>query len=202
MAVHANGDGAIDTFIAVYKQAQAAHFRSDAKPIVVHTQMVRSDQLDEFAKLGITATFFNINVYYWGQRHHDTFMGPERAARMSPLREALDKGVSTTLHQDSPVVPLDPWLAAWNAVTRQTFDGVVLGIEQAITPMEALRAITIEPARQLMIDDTRGSIEVGKFADLNILQYNPLSSLQALKAPRVVQSFIGGVSQYKLAAVD
>jgi len=202
VAVHANGDGAIDTFIAVYKQAQAEHYRSDAKPVVVHTQMARSDQLDEFSKLGIAATFFNSHVYYWGQRHHETFMGPERAARMSPLREALDKGVSTSLHQDSPVVPLNPWLAAWNAVTRQTYDGVVLGIEQAITPMEALHTITIEPARQLMIDDTRGSIEVGKFADLNILKHNPLSSLQALKAPRVLQSFIGGVSQFKLAAMD
>jgi predicted amidohydrolase YtcJ len=195
VAVHANGDGAIDTFIDVFKKAQATDFRPDAKPIVVHTQMVRSDQLKTFAQLGIAATFFNSHVYYWGQRHEDIFMGPVRAARMSPLREALDYGVSTSLHQDSPVVPLDPWLAAWNAVTRETFDGKVLGVEQSITPMEALHAITIEPARQLMIDDTRGSIEVGKYADLNILQLNPLTSLQALKSPNVLQTFIGGVSQ-------
>ncbi len=196
LAVHANGDGAIDTFIEIFKQAQQQHFRSDAKPIVVHTQMVRDDQLDAFAELGISATFFNSHVYYWGQRHEEIFIGPERAARISPLRAAIDKGVSTTLHLDAPVVPLDPWLASWNAVTRETYQGNKLGIEYAITPLEALHAITLEPARQMMIDDTRGSIEVGKFADLIVLQSDPLSSLQALKNPNVLETFIGGVSFY------
>lgn len=76
----------------------------------------------------MVASFFLDHVYYWGDYHYESVLGPERAERISPARSALKHGVSFTLHQDSPVAPPDVMGAVHNAVNRKTEKGRVLGI--------------------------------------------------------------------------
>ncbi|MGH7896187.1 MAG: amidohydrolase, partial [Candidatus Binatia bacterium] len=85
VAVHGNGDAAIDDILDAVEHAQQAHPRPDARPIVVHALMARPDQLDRMQRLGIVPSFFVLHTYYWGDRHRDRFLGPERAARISPV---------------------------------------------------------------------------------------------------------------------
>ena len=75
---------------------------------IEHCQMAREDQLDKMQKLGVTPSFFVGHVYYWGDRHRDIFIGPERAARISPLRSAVDRGIRFTIHDDTPITPVNP----------------------------------------------------------------------------------------------
>ena len=166
IAIHGNGDAAIDDILNAYRLALEQTPRPDARHRIEHCQTVREDQLDEIKRLGVTPSFFVGHVYYWGDRHRDIFLGPERAARISPLASALRRGIRFTLHDDSPTTPVNPLMLVWDAVNRLTRDGKVLGPEQRIPVMAALRAITSDAAWQNFEEKTNGSIEPGKLADL------------------------------------
>ena len=86
LAMHGNGDAAIDNIIYAINEAQKEFPREDSRHIIVHCQTVRDDQLDEMKRLGITPSFFPAHQYYWGDRHMSTFLGPERARRQNPCR--------------------------------------------------------------------------------------------------------------------
>jgi len=192
IAIHGNGDAAIDDILHAFREAQEAYPRKDARHRIEHCQVVREDQLDEIAELGITPSFFVGHVYYWGDRHRDVFLGPDRAARISPLRSAIRRGIRFTIHDDTPVTPVGPLRLVWTSVNRLTRSGKVLGPEQRITPLEALRAITIDAAWQNFEEDTKGSIEVGKLADFVVLSDNPLTiEPTEIRQIRVLQTIVG-----------
>jgi hypothetical protein len=174
IAIHTNGDAAIDAAIEAFRLAQAAHPRQNARHRLEHCQTVREDQLDAIAELGITPSFFVSHAYYWGDRHRDIFLGPERGARISPLKSALKRGIRFSIHSDCPVTPVSPLFCVFAAVNRITSGGKVLGPEFRLTPEEALRAVTIDAAWQTFEEDIKGTIEVGKLADFTILDQNPL----------------------------
>ena len=173
---HANGDAAIGMVIEAARAADESHPGVDRRTTIIHAQTIREEQLDEVRELGLYVSFFPGHVYYWGDRHREVFLGPERAARINPMRSALDRGIPVTLHHDSPVTPPDILTAVWSAVNRVTSGGRELGPEQRMTPREAVRAVTIDAARQLFEEERKGSIEVGKLADLVLLAANPLTA--------------------------
>lgn len=189
IAIHGNGDAAIDDILHAYAEAQREHPRPDARHRIEHCQTAREDQLKRMKELGVTPSFFVAHVYYWGDRHRDLFLGPERAARISPLASASKLGLRYTLHNDTPVTPVDPLHLMWCAVNRLTSSGRVLGPEQRITVQQALRAVTIDAAWQNFEEQARGSIEPGKAADLVILDRNPLAVPPAeIRKIRVVRT--------------
>ena len=155
--------------------------------------MAREDQLDAIKELGISPSFFVGHAYYWGDRHRDIFMGPERAARLSPLKSAVDRGIRFTVHDDTPVTPVKPIQLVWDAVNRITTSGKVLGPAQRISPYEALRSVTIDAAWQNFEEDIKGSIEVGKLADFVVLEENPLTvDPEHIRDIRVRATIVGG----------
>ncbi len=197
IAVHGNGDAAIDDILDAYESAQKSNPRLDARHIIIHSQMAREDQLDRMAQLGVIPSFFVLHTYYWGDRHRDIFMGPERAARMSPTQSALRRGIRFTIHTDTPVVPIEPLRLVWAAVNRQSTGGAVIGAEQRITPMQALRAVTIDAAHQHFEDQEKGSLEPGKLADMVILDRSPLTSPAEIDRIVVDQTIVGGRRLYR-----
>ena len=175
MQVHTNGDAAIDILIEAVKIVRKDRPRPDLRTTIIHAQTMREDQLDFLAEHGLTPSFFPIHVYFWGDRHRDLFLGPERAARISPSRSALDRNIKITLHHDAPVAGIEMLAVAWTAVNRVTSGGKELGPEQCITPFEALRAITADAAWQNFEEDRKGTLESGKLADLVVLSDDPLA---------------------------
>ncbi len=193
IAIHGNGDAAIDDILEAYETAQREFPRKDARHRIEHCQTAREDQLDRMARLGVTPSFFNGHVYYWGDRHLELFLGPARAARISPLASARRRGIRFTLHNDTPVTPVDPLLLIQTAVTRRTRAGAVLGEDQRISVMDALRAVTIDAAWQNFEERRGGSIEPGKFADFTILDENPLQvAPERISSIRVRAAIVGG----------
>jgi len=193
VAIHANGDAAIDASLAAIEAAQAAHPRADDRPLLIHAQMTRVDQLERMKRLRAVPSFFVLHTYYWGDRHRDIFMGPERAARISPLRSALARGLHFTIHCDAPVVPMDPLQLVWAAVNRRSSSGAIIGPGERIGVEDALRATTIEAARQHFLEDERGSIETGKLADLVVLSADPTAQDPArLRELQVLRTIVGG----------
>jgi len=170
---HANGDAAADQLLAGVARANETHGLADRRPVMIHAQTARDDQLDQIAENGLIPSFFVAHTFFWGDWHRDSVLGPDRANRISPLRSARDRDITLTIHNDSPVVPPDMMRLVWTAVNRQTRSGDVLGEDERISAMEALEAITIDTAYQYFEEDSKGSVEVGKRADLTILSADP-----------------------------
>lgn len=188
--VHCNGDAAIDQFINQYARAQKeTGIYDELRPVVIHCQTVREDQLDRMKEIGMMPSFFHDHVYYWGDWHLDSVLGPVRGARISPLASAQKCGIKFTLHQDTPVAPPDMILSIHNAVNRKTRSGRDIGPEFAIDVMEAIRAVTIYGAVQCFEEDSKGSIEVGKLADFVVLDKSPLDvEKEHLREIKVLQT--------------
>jgi hypothetical protein len=197
VAVHGNGDAAIDQFLDAWTAALRACPAEDARPVLVHAQMARYDQLDRMKDLGVVPSFFSAHVYYWGDRHRDIFLGPERAARISPAASAADLGIRFTTHLDTPVVPIDSMLQLWAPVARLTSSGQMLGPEERISVEQSLRAMTSDAAWQLHLEDDLGSIEPGKLADLVVLSANPLDAEANLRDIEIERTLVGGVTIYE-----
>ena len=197
IAIHGNGDAAIDDILHAFAEAQKDFPRSDARHRIEHCQLVRQDQLDTNKKLDITPSFFAGHVYYWGDRHLRLFTGPERGAGIVPFKSALARGIRFTLHDDTPVTSVRPIQLVWVAVNRLTRSGTVLGAGERITPEQALRAVTIDAAWQCFEEKTKGSIEKGKLADLVILDRNPLTIEPVrIRDIRVLETIVGGKTAY------
>lgn len=195
VAIHCNGDASIDDGLDAIEAAMKAHPWPDARPLIIHAQMTRLDQIERMAALGVTPSFFSAHTYYWGDRHAAIFMGPGRAANMSPARWALEAGLRFSSHLDTPVTPMLPLQAVWSQISRESTAGVVIGPEQRIDRTSALRAVTIDAAWQVFMDDKIGSIEPGKRADLVVLSDNPLTAgdVRSIKVDRTV---IDGATVY------
>lgn len=196
MAIHGNGDQSIEDILDAFEAAQEAHPVDDPRMILIHAQMARQDQIARMRELGVTPSFFTAHTWYWGDRHRDIFMGPERAAVMSPSQWALDYGVRFSSHLDTPVTPMLPLQAVWSQVHRITYAGDVLGPEQRISVMDALRAVTIDAAWQIFQEDNRGSLEPGKYADIIVLSGSPLDDAMAMRDLVVERTLIGGATVY------
>ena len=196
---HANGDAAIEQFITQYARAQRETGIYDAlRPVVIHCQTVREDQLDRMKEIGLLPSFFHDHVYLYGDLHLDSVLGPDRGCRISPLTSAVKRGMSFTMHQDTPVIHPNMILSMHHAVNRKTSSGRDIGPEYAVEPMEALRAITIYGAYQTFEEKSKGSIEPGKMADFVILDKNPLEvPKESIKTIKVLQTIKKGEVVYQ-----
>ncbi len=197
LAIHGNGDASIDDILDAIELAQAESPRADARHIIIHAQMARDDQLDRMKRLGVLPSFFSLHTFYWGDRHRRIFMGPERAARISPAKSALARGVRFTIHCDAPVVPMEPLRLVWAAVNRKTRSDFTLGEAERISPMQALAAVTIDAAWQHFEEDVKGSLEPGKLADFVILSRSPLDDPETIDEIEVIETVIGGRTEYR-----
>mgnify|MGYP002628043031 CR=1 FL=1 len=170
---HCNGDRSGDQFLDAVARATSRQGRADRRPVMIHAQTVREDQLDRMAELDVLASFFVAHTFYWGDWHRDAVLGPERAARISPTASALARGIAFTLHNDSPVVPSDSWRLLWSAVTRTTRSGKVLGADQRLDTATALHALTRAGAHQHFEETGKGMLRPGMRADLAVLAVDP-----------------------------
>ena len=188
---HANGDAAADMLIEAVKDAEIT---SDHRTIMIHAQTVREDQLDQMKELRIIPSYFSTHTFYWGDWHRDSVFGEERAMRISPTKSSLDRNMPFTVHNDAPVVPPDMIRLLWSTTNRKTRSGKVLGEEQKISTYSALEAMTINAAYQHFEDDIKGTIEVGKQADLVVLSEDPLSiDPENLLKIRVIATYSKGI---------
>jgi len=196
---HANGDAAIDLMIEGVRLAVGVG-DFDHRSVAIHAQLAREDQLDEMKQLAIIPSFFAAHPYFWGDWHRKSF-GDDRALRISPLRSTIDRGMPFTIHNDAPVVPADIMRLLEIAVERRTRTGFVLGEEQRITVEEALRAVTLGAAYAYFEEDQKGSISVGKQADLVVLAADPRTvAPEDISEVAILETFGRGQSVYRAPA--
>lgn len=185
--VHCNGDAAIDMLLDAHQAAGAPEGR---RTTVIHSQFVRRDQLDLYAKHGINASFFTNHAFFWGDVHVEN-LGEERAFFMSPMKTARAMGLRMTNHSDFLVTPLDPMFILWTAVNRTSRSGQIIGADERVSVLDGLKALTIDGAHQYFEEDRKGAIKAGMLADLVVLTANPMkveaSTIQDIKVAETIK---------------
>ncbi|MFD1881317.1 amidohydrolase [Paracoccus pacificus] len=193
MHIHVNGDGASLAAIEALEAALAGHFRPDHRHTLQHCQMADRAQLRRIAALQCCVNLFANHLYYFGDKHYEITIGPERACRMNPCASALELGIPLAIHSDAPITPLAPLVTAWCAVNRQTDGGRQLGTSERISLDQALYTITLGAAHTLKLDAEIGSVEVGKRADFVVLEDDPHAlGPERLREVRVWGTVFGG----------
>ena len=196
---HCNGDASIDMMINAHRFAeqQLGEVNADRRTVIIHSQIMRPDQLDAYKQLGLLPSFFSNHVYYWGDVHLAN-LGAKRAGYISPLASALARGIKASNHTDATVTPTDPMFLLWTSVNRLTRSNQVLGESERITPYQGLVALTANAAWEYFEEKTKGTLEVGKLADLVVLAGNPLKvDAAAIKDIKVLETVKAGKTVFK-----
>ena len=200
---HVNGDAAIDQYLKAVRAAEKKYGMADRRPVAIHAQTARLDQVEAFKELGIIPSFFPMHTFYWGDWHRDSVLGPDRATNISPIGWALQRNMIFTSHHDAPVAMPDAMRVISATVNRVTRSNQVLGPEHRTTPLVAIKAHTLWSAYQHFEEKTKGSIEVGKLADFVLLDRNPLDG-DPLKIAEIkaVETIKEGKTVYRHPAAE
>ena len=171
LLAHTNGDAAIDMFLKAYESVRKGDVSRPWNVTTIHTQFLRKDQIPSFVKYGIRPSFYTLHTYYFADAHIAN-RGRQQASFISPMRDAIDAGLRPTNHTDFVVAPLDQLFMLWSAVNRVA-------------------------AEQYGEQENKGTLEVGKLADLVILDRDPLQvAPMAIKDIKVAETIKEGVTIY------
>jgi predicted amidohydrolase YtcJ len=174
LLTHANGDAAIGQFIDAVSAANQKLGTKDRRPVLIHGQTIRQDQIEKLSEQGIFPSLFPMHTFYWGDWHADSVLGFPRANFISPTKSVRDEQLMFSTHHDAPVALPNALRVLDATVNRTTRSRRTLGPEQRVDVYTGLKAMTLWPAYQHFEEHNKGSLIVDKQADLIILDKNPL----------------------------
>ena len=199
ISIHANGDRAIDQALENYNTLLASVANPESRRLrIEHFTITKPEQLIQTKKLGVVPGFTIGHVHYWGEPFHNQIVGPARANRIDASASMKKEGIRFAYHSDSPVSPYGPLKYITQGVTRlwQSPLERVLGSKERISVDDAIRAVTIDAAYQMMSDHEVGSLEAGKLADFVVLEKNPRTTDPVQIADiKVLETWVGGKRQ-------
>lgn len=192
VAVHANGDQAMEDTLKAFEKAQDAYPSDDPRFRIEHASIVDPDQWKRVAEVKATPSFTEHHVYYWGDVFQDKILGDPRADWLDAAKTTKDLGLKFSFNDDS-LGPAQPLLFIQIAIMRETDGGRILNAQQKISIDDAIKGVTLYPAWQSFRDKELGSIETGKFADFVVLDQNPKKTeTNKIKDIKVVGRWLNG----------
>jgi len=201
---HSNGEAASDLLISSLKSAAEKHGLGERRSVLIHGQFLREDQVDAFQALRVLPSLFPMHTFYWGDWHTNQTVGPQLVPNISPTGWVVKRGMKFTTHHDAPVAFPDSMRVLDATVTRRARgSGQVIGPDQRVDVVTALKAMTIWPAWQHFEEATKGSIEVGKLADFVILSKDPTAvDPETLDELKVTETIKEGASVFVLSPAE
>jgi hypothetical protein len=197
VCIHANGDLTIEMVLDAYQKAQNLNPRQDPRHRIEHCTVVTPNILEKMKSLGTIATPFCTYVYHHGEKMR--FFGEHRLKWMFAQKSFLEYGITSTGATDYPPGPFEPLLGIQSCVTRTDSNGNVWGPEQRISVEEALKLYTINGAYASFEESVKGSISLGKLADLVVLSEDPTQvSPDVIKDISVERTILGGKTVYEV----
>lgn len=192
VAVHTQGDISTSEVIETFEK-QNANSEIDYRHRLEHCLLVDDVSFEKMSKLNLYPSFHINHLYYYGEKLENKIIGSSRGRRILPANLAAEKAIKFTLHADQPMFPSEPFSLIQTAVSRKTKEGKTLGKQYAINVYKALEAMTINAAWQIKMEDKLGSITEGKYADLIILDQNPLNiGYNSLRNIKVIETYVHG----------
>ena len=191
--IHQNGDEALDLILDVLEENMENNPREDHRTTIVHFGISRADQMDRVKSLG---AIISANPYYvtaLSDLYSKKGLGPERALEMVRLGDVDRAGIRFGLHSDMPMAPGSPLVLMHAAVNRINFANEVAGPKQRVSPLAALKGVTLDAAYIMGLENDYGSISEGKLANFTILSENPLSvNPQTIKDIEIKATIVEG----------
>ncbi|MEM0470462.1 MAG: amidohydrolase [Desulfurococcaceae archaeon] len=191
LAVHAIGDKAVKEALNVLRELPGTR---KLRHRVEHVSLIKDDDLKLMAELGATAVVqphFVISDWWAMNR-----LGRKRVRWLYRFKSLIDTGIPTSFSTDAPVEPVNPWETVYAAVTRGRYENVPFyedTIQESLNTIEALHAYTYGSAYVMHDERELGSLEQGKFADLLVIDRDPLSTPEReLRYIRVLEVYVGG----------
>ncbi len=187
-------------FLTAYELARAGDYRRPWNVTTIHTQFMRKDQIPKFVRYKVRPSFYTLHTFYFAEAHIKN-RGPEQTAYISPMRDAIDAGLRPSNHTDFVVAPLDQMTMLWSAVNRVSRGGAKVGPDQRVSPFEGLKCMTEWAAEQYDELDTKGTLEVGKLADLVVLDKDPIKvDPMSIKDIKILETIKEGATIYPASA--
>ncbi len=196
IGVHANGDVGIDITLRVFERLQKEKYRKDPRFRIEHCTIINESLVQRIKTLGVIPNPFSTYVYFHGEKMKE--YGKERLENMFAVRSFLDAGIPVTQTSDYPPGPFEPMMAIQSSVTRTDYTGEVWGPSQKISVEEAIKVATINGAYASYEENIKGSIEIGKLADLTILGQDPRETdpMRIIDIP-IERTMVGGKWVYE-----
>ena len=192
---HSNGDAATARFIDLLDYLLRESPRADHRMTLEHFAYSTEDQNRKLAALGAAVSANPYYHYILSEMYSGDWLGPDRGPQMVRLGSLESKGVPIGLHSDSPMAPLSPLPLMWTAVARENISGEKTGQGEVMSRYGALKAITIDAAWILGLEDSIGSIRAGKAADFTVLAADPLTvPLEQLRSIEVIGTVYAGTA--------
>ena len=192
---HSNGDAATARFIDLLDYLLRESPRADHRMTLEHFAYSTEDQNRKLAALGAAVSANPYYHYILSEMYSGDWLGPDRGPQMVRLGSLESKGVPVGLHSDSPMAPLSPLTLMWTAVARENISGEKTGQGEVMSRYGALKAITIDAAWILGLEDSIGSIRAGKAADFTVLAADPLTvPLEQLRSIEVIGTVYAGTA--------
>ena len=195
VSIHCNGDASLEMALDAIESAYGS---SSLPPTginrIEHCPQARPEQIARMKKLGVQPSHLMNNLYYYGAAYRDQIFGAQRAANIYPAGDFLASGIPFSIHSDCPCSPVAPLREIGTAVARVcSIDGSIIGAEQRVPIEAALKGMTVVAASHCGLVDKLGSLEVGKYADLTILEDDPRQVDPAkLGDVKVSQTWVNG----------
>jgi predicted amidohydrolase YtcJ len=197
LSIHGIGDKAIDVCLDAFEAAQKSKPRKNARHRLEHCTMVLPRMFDRIKRLGIIPVLQPGFIWELGDNWFRQ-LGKETCAKFKPFRTLLGNKILMAFSSDRPVVSGAPLLGIHSAVNQKTRTGQDYAPHEKITPEEALRCYTINGAYATFEERIKGSIEVGKLADLVILAEDLTQVRQErIKDIPVMATMVGGEICYE-----
>ena len=171
--VHTNGDGGAKMVLDTLQMLEDEKPRADHRFTIEHYGYADDGTSRRLAKLGAQVSANPFYLYDLGGRYAESGLGFDRAARIAPLGGLVKRNVPVALHSDFPMAPAEPLFLAWTTASRETLSGKVFAPAERLTLDQAIRAITIDAAYVIGMENEIGSIEAGKLADFAVLDKDP-----------------------------
>ena len=196
IGIHANGDVGIDIALKVYERLQKEKFREDPRFRLEHCTVINKSLIERIKDLNAIPNPFSTYVYFHGEKMKE--YGKKRLENMFAVRSFLDAGINVTQTSDYPPGPYEPMMAIQSSVTRTDYTGEVWGPSQKISVEEAIKVATINGAYASYEENIKGSLEIGKLADLVILGQNPMKidPMKIIDIP-IERTMVGGKWSYE-----